>query len=51
MLMLSPGAEMLMLSPGAEMALKRPAMPTSGPGGDAISIQDCSPGWPQDACV
>jgi hypothetical protein len=47
---LSPGAEMLMLSPGAEMSLKRPAMPTSGPGGDAILILDCSPGWPHGAC-
>jgi hypothetical protein len=32
------------------MAQKRPATSTSGPGGDAISIQDCSPGWSQGAC-
>jgi hypothetical protein len=38
------------LSPGTEMAQNIPAMPTSGPGGDAISIQDCSPGWPHGAC-
>jgi hypothetical protein len=36
------------LSP--EMVLKRPATPTSGPGGNTISIQKCSLGWPQGAC-
>ena len=32
------------------MAQKRPATPTSGPGGDANSVPVCSPGYAQGAC-